>query len=163
LLPRRPPARRARGLPPPRPPRPRRLGPAPLLRPRRPRRPPRLLRGAARPPPRRRPPRPDRRDRPRQDLPRRRPRLGRRRPGPPPVGAGAPPPPQRPLARLVLRGDQIALALTERGHGSDLLGTEVEAAPGPGGYRLRGEKWLVNNATRGRALTVFARTDPAGG
>ncbi|WP_405974452.1 acyl-CoA dehydrogenase family protein [Streptomyces sp. NBC_00988] len=31
------------------------------------------------------------------------------------------------------------------------------------GYRLSGEKWLINNATRGHQLCVLARTDQAGG
>jgi hypothetical protein len=32
-----------------------------------------------------------------------------------------------------------------------------------GVYRISGEKWLINNATRGRAISLFARTDPKGG
>ncbi|MBO2458307.1 acyl-CoA dehydrogenase family protein [Actinomadura violacea] len=64
----------------------------------------------------------------------------------------------------VAAGQVFSWALTEREHGSDLLAGEVtaERAPG-GGYVLRGEKWLVNNATRGRWSCVLARTDPAGG
>ncbi|MFF7159017.1 acyl-CoA dehydrogenase family protein [Streptomyces sp. NPDC008139] len=95
----------------------------------------------------------------------------------------------------------VALALTERAHGSDLLAGEVVAEPstgtptagtastgtpaagtastgtpaagtastgsptGPpvGDYLLSGEKWLINNATRGALLSVLCRTDPAGG
>ena len=30
-------------------------------------------------------------------------------------------------------------------------------------WRLDGEKWLINNATRGQLMCVLARTDPAGG
>lgn len=67
------------------------------------------------------------------------------------------------LARLIKEGHQVALGLTERGHGSDLLSSEVQATPIPGGYALSGEKWLINNATRSRALTIFARTDERGG
>jgi hypothetical protein len=44
-----------------------------------------------------------------------------------------------------------------------VLATEVKAVKVEGGYRLSGEKWLVNNATRGAALTVFARTSEDGG
>ena len=73
---------------------------------------------------------------------------------------------QRRLVEIIKDGVQVALALTERKHGSDLLGSEVEAVSVAGGYALSGEKWLINNATRGRALTVFARTgvssDPRG-
>jgi alkylation response protein AidB-like acyl-CoA dehydrogenase len=73
---------------------------------------------------------------------------------------------QRRLVDIIRSGSQVALALTERAHGSDLLSSEVEAASVAGGYALSGEKWLINNATRGRALTVFAKTgagsDPRG-
>lgn len=73
---------------------------------------------------------------------------------------------RRRLAEIIKGGSQVALALTERSHGSDLLASEVEAARVADGYELSGEKWLINNATRGRALTVFARTgersDPRG-
>lgn len=68
-------------------------------------------------------------------------------------------------AELLLAGRAGALALTEQAHGSDLAGGEVSAtahgASDP--LRLSGEKWCINNATRGRSLTVLARTDPAGG
>lgn len=61
----------------------------------------------------------------------------------------------------------VALALTERAHGSDLLAGDVVAEPsalGPSaGYLVSGEKWLINNATRGSLLSVLSRTDPAGG
>lgn len=80
-----------------------------------------------------------------------------------PVWAGAAVPQQEQVARFILAGEQIALALTERDHGSDLLASEVRAEPDTAGWRLSGEKWLINNATRARALSVFARTDPAGG
>ncbi|MDX2604373.1 acyl-CoA dehydrogenase [Streptomyces caniscabiei] len=36
-------------------------------------------------------------------------------------------------------------------------------AGAPGGWRLTGEKWLINNATRATLACVLARTDPAGG
>ncbi|MDS1270907.1 acyl-CoA dehydrogenase [Lipingzhangella sp. LS1_29] len=67
------------------------------------------------------------------------------------------------LARDVLAGHPVSWALTERDHGSDLLATEVRAAPVPGGYHITGEKWLINNATRGRYVTVLTRTHPDGG
>lgn len=73
---------------------------------------------------------------------------------------------RRRLVEIIRGGSQVALALTERSHGSDLLSSEVEAASVAGGYELSGEKWLINNASRGRALTVFAKTgnssDPRG-
>jgi alkylation response protein AidB-like acyl-CoA dehydrogenase len=66
-------------------------------------------------------------------------------------------------ASLILSGRQMALALTERAHGGDLLSCDVRADPVAGGFQLSGQKWLVNNATRGSALTLFARTDAKGG
>src|SRR5829696_4918025 len=67
------------------------------------------------------------------------------------------------LAEIVMGGKQVALAYHEKAHGGDFMATEVKAVKVDGGYQLSGEKWLVNNATRGVALTVFARTAEAGG
>lgn len=67
------------------------------------------------------------------------------------------------LAKGVLRGDVVSWALTEREHGSDLLAGDVEAVATESGFLLHGEKWLINNATRGHVCCVLARTDPAGG
>ncbi|MFI9763521.1 acyl-CoA dehydrogenase family protein [Streptomyces sp. NPDC051963] len=67
------------------------------------------------------------------------------------------------LGADVRAGVPVALALTERAHGSDLLAGEVTARRTDGGWRLHGEKWLINNATRGTLLSVLARTDPGGG
>lgn len=70
---------------------------------------------------------------------------------------------KRRLAKRIRAGQQIALALTEQAHGADILSSETEAVAVEGGYRLSGEKWLINNATRSTALTVFARTSTSGG
>ncbi len=67
------------------------------------------------------------------------------------------------LAAAVIAGQRVSLGLTEEAHGGDLLATETFAARDGDGYRLTGTKWLINNATRGDALAVFARTDPRGG
>ncbi|MCX5426031.1 acyl-CoA dehydrogenase family protein [Streptomyces sp. NBC_00078] len=80
------------------------------------------------------------------------------------------------LAERVGAGEPVCWGLTERDHGADLLasefaavaGTEGDAADGTGdgrgsGWRLTGEKWLINNATRSTLACVLARTDPAGG
>lgn len=64
------------------------------------------------------------------------------------------------LATDILAGAPVSLGLTEREHGSDLLQNEVVATPTAVGYTLSGEKWLINNATRGRFMTVYARTEP---
>lgn len=68
------------------------------------------------------------------------------------------------LAARVLAGEPVALALTEEEHGADLLGCDTHALADPaGGFRVSGRKWLINNATRGGALSLFARTAPGGG
>lgn len=85
------------------------------------------------------------------------------------VWVGGSPEQCRRLAEAVAARTRVSLALTERAHGSDLLAGEVVAeaagqeADGPAGYLLSGEKWLINNATRGSLLSVLSRTDPAGG
>lgn len=83
------------------------------------------------------------------------------------------------LAERVRRGEPVCWGLTERDHGADLLAGELLAVAEPGGdgdgdgggagggegvgWRLTGEKWLINNATRSTLACVLARTDPAGG
>jgi alkylation response protein AidB-like acyl-CoA dehydrogenase len=62
------------------------------------------------------------------------------------------------VAELLRRGDGLALANTERSHGTDLLANETRATACDAGYRLTGEKWLISNAARCGAWTVFART-----
>ncbi|MDX3100854.1 acyl-CoA dehydrogenase [Nonomuraea angiospora] len=66
------------------------------------------------------------------------------------------------LAARVSGGAVVSLALTERDHGSDVLAGEVTATPVAGGYRLDGEKWLINNATRADVVCVLARTGNSG-
>lgn len=69
------------------------------------------------------------------------------------------------LGERVNSGAVVSLALTEREHGSDVLAGELSATrlPDAAGYRLTGEKWLINNASRADLVCVLARTDPAGG
>ncbi|MGW1674080.1 acyl-CoA dehydrogenase family protein [Streptomyces sp. NPDC002324] len=75
------------------------------------------------------------------------------------------------LAARVRSGEPVCWGLTEHHHGADLLAGEFAAAAdtdtgadGNGaGWRLTGEKWLINNATRSTLACVLARTDPAGG
>ncbi len=62
-------------------------------------------------------------------------------------------------AEILKTGDQIALGLTEKDHGSDLLSTELCAEPVSGGFLLSGEKWLINNIVRGKAICLFAKTE----
>ncbi|MEV7232512.1 acyl-CoA dehydrogenase family protein [Streptomyces sp. NPDC051020] len=63
----------------------------------------------------------------------------------------------------VAAGTVVSWGLTEQEHGSDLLAGELTATPADDGYRLDGEKWLINNATRGERICVLARTSPDGG
>ncbi|WP_371496171.1 acyl-CoA dehydrogenase family protein [Kitasatospora sp. NBC_00374] len=69
----------------------------------------------------------------------------------------------RALADRVIEGAPVSWGLTEREHGSDLLAGEVTARPVDGGYLVTGEKWLINNATRGRLVCLLTRTGGAGG
>ncbi|WP_405594705.1 acyl-CoA dehydrogenase family protein [Streptomyces sp. NBC_01092] len=67
------------------------------------------------------------------------------------------------LGRQIGEGAAVCWGLTERGHGSDVLAGELTGVRGAEGWRLDGEKWLINNATRSRVACVLARTSPDGG
>lgn len=67
------------------------------------------------------------------------------------------------LAAAVGQGAVVSWALTERDHGSDLLAGALTARREDGLWRLDGEKWLINNASRGHQLCVLARTSGEGG
>lgn len=62
------------------------------------------------------------------------------------------------LAECIRQHHAIALALTEQQHGSDISATTTTAHNTENGFILNGEKYLINNARRSKALTVFART-----
>ena len=64
---------------------------------------------------------------------------------------------------ILRQGDQLALAATERAHGSDLLANQTRVDRDASGLRLTGEKWLISNARKARAVMMFARTLPQGG
>ena len=64
------------------------------------------------------------------------------------------------LGKNIINGDVVSWGLTERYHGSDLLANEFEARETPQGWVINGEKWLINNATRGDMICVLALTDP---
>ena len=81
-----------------------------------------------------------------------------------PVWLGGSPEQKARLAEQVCADSaMVTWALTERHHGADLMAGEVSAEHTAGGWRLRGAKWLINNATRAPLVTLLARTDPAGG
>ena len=70
---------------------------------------------------------------------------------------------KRLAAGLIRGGGKIAFALTERTHGGDLLANELEAREDGDRLLISGEKWLIGNATRSTAMTLFARTRAEGG
>ncbi len=80
-----------------------------------------------------------------------------------PVWVAGTPAQRADVAADVLAGDVHALCLTEEAHGGDLLATDTRATRDGDAWRVTGTKWLINNATRGAGLAVFARTDPRGG
>ncbi len=69
----------------------------------------------------------------------------------------------RRIGAEIIGGAVVSLGLTEREHGSDLLAGELSASPTSEGYSVSGEKWLINNASRGHMVCVLARTDSGGG
>ncbi|RCG30287.1 acyl-CoA dehydrogenase [Sphaerisporangium album] len=67
------------------------------------------------------------------------------------------------VVELLRRRGAVGFALTEDGHGGDLLANECRLEPdGEGGYRLWGRKWLVGLGDRAGALVVCARTGRRG-
>lgn len=68
-------------------------------------------------------------------------------------------------ANLIRSGKTVAVAYHEQTHGNDLLANEVRADLDPVSqeYEISGEKWVIGNAIRGAALTVFARTSEGSG
>jgi alkylation response protein AidB-like acyl-CoA dehydrogenase len=75
-----------------------------------------------------------------------------------PVWIGGNEPQKQQLADFILGQGRACLALTERGHGSDLIACDTRADAVEGGYRLHGEKWPINKATLTDCLTILART-----
>lgn len=63
-------------------------------------------------------------------------------------------------ADLIRAGQPVSLALTEFDHGGDLVANDCRLKPtADGAWQLDGEKWLINNATRSSALTVYVKHD----
>lgn len=70
------------------------------------------------------------------------------------------------LGADIMAGVPVSLGLTERAHGSDLLAGDVHIDADPSDadhWLVSGEKWLINNATRGSVLSLLTRTRPDGG
>ncbi|WP_158623620.1 acyl-CoA dehydrogenase family protein [Corallococcus llansteffanensis] len=70
---------------------------------------------------------------------------------------------KRRQAAFLRAGHSPCLAYSEEAHGADLLSGATTARRVAGGYRITGEKWPINRATRGEGYMVLARTDPLGG
>ncbi|MCK1816379.1 acyl-CoA dehydrogenase family protein [Streptomyces sp. XM4011] len=64
---------------------------------------------------------------------------------------------RRAVADAVLGGAWVALGITERAHGADLLASETTVRRDGDGYLVDGEKWLINNAGRARYVCLLAR------
>jgi alkylation response protein AidB-like acyl-CoA dehydrogenase len=79
-----------------------------------------------------------------------------------PVWAGGSTAQRERFARAYRERRMAALALTERDRGADLVATQTVAVKTSDGWSLSGEKWLINNATRGELIVVLARTDVPG-
>ena len=70
---------------------------------------------------------------------------------------------QQSVAEILRSRRGLALAATERGHGSDLLANGFRAEPVEEGFRLSGEKWLILNARRSAAMVAFVCSPVASG
>jgi alkylation response protein AidB-like acyl-CoA dehydrogenase len=69
---------------------------------------------------------------------------------------------RRQVAGLLLGSGAFGcFAVSERDAGSDLQATSARADVVGGGYRLRGEKWLVGSASRASFVVTLARTGPS--
>ncbi|MCV2366054.1 acyl-CoA dehydrogenase [Paucibacter sp. DJ1R-11] len=75
-----------------------------------------------------------------------------------PIWLAGSPSQQQAHAQSLRAGSLACLALTEREHGSDILSTEFKVQADPDGIHLRlsGEKWLINNGSKGGSATVLA-------
>jgi alkylation response protein AidB-like acyl-CoA dehydrogenase len=69
---------------------------------------------------------------------------------------------RRQVADLLLDSGAFGcFAVSERDAGSDLQATTARVDVVDGGYRLRGEKWLVGNASRASFVVALVRTGPS--
>jgi isovaleryl-CoA dehydrogenase len=67
------------------------------------------------------------------------------------------------LPRLVSGEHVGALAMSEPGAGSDVVGMQLKAIKQAGGYALTGRKMWITNGPDADTLVVYAKTDPAAG
>lgn len=74
-----------------------------------------------------------------------------------PVWLAGTPAQRQAVAEAVLAGERVALGLTEKEHGADLLASETTARRTEAGYLLNGSKWLINNVRLARFLCLLVR------
>src|ERR1041384_2283490 len=67
------------------------------------------------------------------------------------------------LPKLVSGEHVGALAMSEPGAGSDVVGMQLRAPKCDGGYTLTGRKMWITNGPDADVLVVYAKTDPAAG
>jgi len=67
------------------------------------------------------------------------------------------------LPKLVSGEHVGALAMSEPGAGSDVVGMQLRAPKCEGGYTLTGRKMWITNGPDADVLVVYAKTDPAAG
>jgi isovaleryl-CoA dehydrogenase len=67
------------------------------------------------------------------------------------------------LPKLVSGEHVGALAMSEPGAGSDVVGMQMRAEQRPGGYALTGSKMWITNGPDADVVVVYAKTDPAAG
>src|SRR6187549_175606 len=67
------------------------------------------------------------------------------------------------LPKLVSGEHVGALAMSEPGAGSDVVGMQLRAVQRAGGYALTGRKMWITNGPDADTIVVYAKTDPAAG
>src|SRR5689334_14649043 len=64
----------------------------------------------------------------------------------------------------LISGEHVgALAMSEAGAGSDVVGMKLKAEKSGNGYRLNGTKFWITNGSEADTLVVYAKTEPEGG
>jgi len=64
----------------------------------------------------------------------------------------------------LISGEHVgALAMSETGAGSDVMGMALKAEKADGGYRLNGHKFWITNGPIADTLVIYAKTDAAAG
>jgi alkylation response protein AidB-like acyl-CoA dehydrogenase len=62
------------------------------------------------------------------------------------------------LADLLLQNEKVAVAYHELNHGNDFVRNELKALSTSEGFRLSGQKHVINNIERARSIVLFAQT-----